>query len=116
MQRHPSFLAAISLMAAVSLAVPVHAQDFYAGKTLRVIVGLQSGGSADAFVRGFTGHLRRHLPGNPNVIIQNVTGAGGNAAINYLAERADKDGLTILFSPVSSAGAGVRRRRLSRAL
>ncbi len=90
-------------------------QDFYSGKTIRVIVGLQSGGSADAFVRGFTGYLRKHLPGNPNLIIQNVTGAGGNAAINYLAERADKDGLTILFSPYhplaqAFAGAGFRAR------
>jgi tripartite-type tricarboxylate transporter receptor subunit TctC len=115
MQRRPSLLAATLVTAAICFASPVPAQDFYAGKTLRVVVGLQSGGSADAFVRGFTGHLRKHLPGNPNVIIQNVTGAGGNAAINYLSERADKDGLTILFSPYhplaqAFAGAGFRAR------
>ena len=94
MQRLLSALAAWAtiLTMAIGLTTSTAAQDFYSGKTIRVIVGLQSGGSADAFVRGFTGYLRKHLPGNPNLIIQNVTGAGGNAAINYLAERADKDG------------------------
>src|SRR5262245_15410707 len=99
MPRRTQILAAMTLAAVAGFTGPADAQDVYAGKTIRVIVGLQSGGSADAFVRGFTGHLRRYLPGNPNLVIQNVTGAGGNAAINYLAERADKDGLTILFSP-----------------
>ena len=119
MPRLASLIAGWTTIAAAAVgltgAAAAQSEPFYAGKTLRVIVGLQSGGSADAFVRGFTGHLRKHLPGNPNVIIQNVTGAGGNAAINYLAERADKDGLTILFSPYhplaqAFAGAGFRAR------
>ena len=72
--------------------------DYFAGKTLRVIVGLEAGGSADVFVRSFSAQLRKHIPGNPTVVVQNMTGAGGSVAANYTYERAAPDGLTIVFN------------------
>ena len=71
--------------------------DFYAGKTLTIIVGLASGGTVDTFVRSFTGYLKKHIPGNPNIVVQNMPGAGGLLATNFLAERAPKDGTQIIY-------------------
>jgi hypothetical protein len=73
--------------------------DFYAGKTLRIIVGLEAGGTVDTLARAFSIYLRKHVPGHPNIIIQNMPGAGGWGATNYLHERAAPDGLTILYGP-----------------
>lgn len=82
-------------------AEPAVAQpgDYYAGKTLRVVVGLQPGGTVDTFARTFSGYLRKHIPGNPTIIVQNMPGAGGKTATNYVFERAAPDGLTILYGP-----------------
>jgi tripartite-type tricarboxylate transporter receptor subunit TctC len=61
--------------AAFALPAPAGAQtgDYFAGKTLRVIVGLEAGGTADVFVRGFSVQLRKHVPSNPVVVVQNMT-------------------------------------------
>ena len=72
--------------------------EYFAGKTLRVIVGLEAGGTADVFIRGFSAQLRKHIPGSPTVVVQNMTGAGGSVASNYTYERATPDGLTIVFN------------------
>lgn len=73
-------------------------QPYFAGKTLTIIVGLASGGSADTLVRLFTPHLRKHIPGQPNIVVQNMPGAGGVLAFNYIYERAKPDGATMIFS------------------
>ena len=73
--------------------------DFYAGKTLRILVGLEAGGTVDTAARQFAVYLRKHLAGNPNILVQNMPGAGGAVATNYLAEKALPDGLTILYGP-----------------
>jgi len=90
------------LLAATSLGAtalhPAQAQDFYHGKTLTVMVGLAAGGSADTLVRLFVPHLKKHIPGEPNIIVQNMPGAGGVLAFNYIYEKAPKDGSQIIFS------------------
>jgi hypothetical protein len=93
-------VAAWSLAAFVCLPMAADAQpgDFYAGKTLRIVVGLAAGGTADVFIRSFAAQLRKHIPGNPTVVVQNMTGAAGSASQNYLHERAEPDGLTIVFN------------------
>src|SRR4051812_12229487 len=70
------------------------AEPFYAGKTIRILVGLAAGGTVDTFIRGFSVHLRKHIAGSPAIIVQNMPGASTYAPINYLAERATPDGLT----------------------
>ncbi|HKY06640.1 MAG TPA: tripartite tricarboxylate transporter substrate-binding protein [Candidatus Binatia bacterium] len=69
-------------------------QDFYRGKNIRIIVGFAAGGGFDAYARAIARHMGRHIPGNPSVIVDNMTGAGSRVAANFLF-RAQPDGLTI---------------------
>src|ERR1700724_1211772 len=82
--------AVFAVAAGLSAAGAVMAQsgDFYAGKTLRIIVGLEAGGTVDTLARAFSIYLRKHIPGNPGIVVQNMPGAGGWGAANYLYERA----------------------------
>jgi tripartite-type tricarboxylate transporter receptor subunit TctC len=78
-------------MAAV-IAGPAGAADFYKGKTVKIIVGYSPGGGYDIYARNLGRHMGQHIPGSPNVIVQNMTGAGSLLAANYLFSRAPKDG------------------------
>lgn len=69
-------------------------QSFYKGKTIRLIVGFAAGGGFDAYARAIARNLSRHIPGNPTVIVDNMTGAGSRIAANYLY-KAPPDGLII---------------------
>jgi tripartite-type tricarboxylate transporter receptor subunit TctC len=69
--------------------------DFYRGKQLSVIVGYGTGGGYDVYGRVIARHLGRHIPGTPNVIVQNMPGAGSLRAVNYLYNNAPKDGTAI---------------------
>ena len=71
------------------------AQDFYKGKTIRFVVGYAAGGSFDLYTRAIARHYPKHVPGNPTTLVENMTGAGGIIAVNYLFNRAAPDGLTI---------------------
>src|SRR5215470_9008213 len=77
------------------LTSPALAADFYQGKTLTVIVGYAPGGGVDASARAITRHLGRFIPGQPNIVVQNMEGAAGIMAVNYLDRRAAPDGLTL---------------------
>jgi tripartite-type tricarboxylate transporter receptor subunit TctC len=66
--------------------------DFYKGKTINVIVGYTAGGGYDLYARALSRHMGKHLPGNPNFIVQNLTGAGSLNAANNLYNVAPKDG------------------------
>ena len=92
-----ALLAAATALGASALN-PAQAQDVYQGKTLTVMVGLAAGGSADTLVRLFVPHLKKHIAGEPNIIVQNMPGAGGVLAFNYIYEKAPKDGSQIIFS------------------
>jgi hypothetical protein len=69
---------------------------YYAGKTIRIIVPFSPGGGTDTFGRYIALHLGKHIPGNPKVVAENVTGAGGLLGSNEFAERVAKDGTTLL--------------------
>ena len=77
-----------------------HAQSesFYKGKTLKVMVGTTAGSLYDIWARTVAAHLPRHIPGNPDVLTQNMPGAGHKIATNYLYNVAKPDGLTIIGS------------------
>src|SRR5262249_42422752 len=94
----PFRLMAVLALVALGVPGPALAQDFYAGKTLKIIVGLEAGGTVDTMARLFVSHLRRHIPGNPLVVIQNMPSAAGVGATNFVYEKAETDGLTILFN------------------
>ena len=69
--------------------------NFYQGKTVRIVVGLAAGGGYDLYARTLARHLGKHIPGNPAVVVENMTGAGSIIAANYLYKIAKPDGLTI---------------------
>ena len=80
----------------LSTLVPAFAQsNFYQGKTINLIVGSTTGGGYDLWARLLAQHLGKHIPGNPNVIVQNMPGAGSLVAANHLYNVAKPDGLTV---------------------
>lgn len=75
---------------------------FYQGKTIRVVVGTTPGNLYDFWARLIVDHIGRHIPGNPNFIVQNMPGAGHVVAANYLYTNAKPDGLTLIGSVIPS--------------
>jgi tripartite-type tricarboxylate transporter receptor subunit TctC len=88
-----------ALLAALVIAIVAPglaaAADFYQGKTVRILVPTPPGGAYDTHARLVSTHLGKYIPGNPNVILQYMPGAGGLTETNYLYNVAEKDGLTI---------------------
>ena len=80
-------------------AAPVYAAEssasFYAGKTLRILVGFGPGGGYDLYARALGRYLGQHVPGNPTVVVQNMVGAGSLKVVNYLFNAAPRDGTVI---------------------
>ena len=72
------------------------AQDnFYQGKTVRIIVGAAAGGGYDTYSRTIARHMGKHIPGNPVFVVENMPGAGFLISANYMYRIAKPDGLTI---------------------
>jgi tripartite-type tricarboxylate transporter receptor subunit TctC len=85
-----------ALAAAFALAGhPADAQDFFKGKQIKLIVGSGSGGGYDAYARLLARHWPDHIPGKPEIVVQNLPGAGSLKAMNYIANAAPKDGLSV---------------------
>ena len=78
----------------VLIADSSHADDFYKGKTIRVIVGGSAGGGFDIYTRAMARHMGKHIPGNPAMLVENMTGAGTLIAAKYLHSSAKPDGLS----------------------
>jgi tripartite-type tricarboxylate transporter receptor subunit TctC len=81
--------------------------DFYRGKSVNIVVGHEPATGFDVYARVLARHLSRHIPGNPNIVVQNMTGASGLTAANWLYNVAPKDGTvmatfvhTIPFEPL----------------
>jgi tripartite-type tricarboxylate transporter receptor subunit TctC len=70
-------------------------EPFYKGKTVRIIVGFSAGGGYDTYSRAIARHIGKHIPGNPSIVVQNMTGAGSLIAANHVGVAAGSDGLTI---------------------
>jgi tripartite-type tricarboxylate transporter receptor subunit TctC len=68
--------------------------DFYTGKTVTLVIGYAPGGGYDLYARTLARHIIRHLPGHPQIIVQNMPGAGSLKAANFLYTIAPKDGTT----------------------
>src|ERR671917_208432 len=69
-------------------------EPYFKGKTVRIIVGFSAGGGYDVYARAIARHMGKHIPGNPSLIVENMTGAGSRVAANYLF-KAPADGLII---------------------
>lgn len=94
---------AIGAASAISLgshdAAAQSVSDFYKGKTLTFLVPYPPGGSYDAYARMVQAHMKKYIPGAPNIIVQNMGGGGGSKGTNYFVRSAPKDGTMVLFPP-----------------
>lgn len=85
---------AVSLAAAL-MTTTVQAADFYAGKTIRMLVGYNAGTGNDAYMRVLSRHLADHIPGKPLIVPENRPGAASLVMMNYLYNVAPRDGTAI---------------------
>ncbi len=79
----------------VSASFAAAQEEFYRGKTLRLVISTGVAGGFGEYGRLLSEHLGKHLPGHPHVIVQSMPGAGGLLAANYLFGPAPQDGTTI---------------------
>lgn len=85
------------LLAGAQGAEAQSAEEFYAGKTVTLLVGAAPGGMADSVARGFADVFQSHIPGNPTIVVQNLPGAGGLVAAAQLSASGADDGTEIGF-------------------
>jgi tripartite-type tricarboxylate transporter receptor subunit TctC len=86
------------VLCALGIGGPVQAQpaaQFYKGRLLTLVVSDAAGGGYDIMARAVAKYLSNHLPGSPRIVVQNMPGAGGIVATNYLYTTAPKDGSMI---------------------
>ena len=69
--------------------------QFYQGKTITIVVGFLPGDGYDIWARLLAVHIHKHIPGTPNIIVQNMPGAGALIAANYVYNVSKPDGLTL---------------------
>jgi len=86
-------------LAAALTSFPAAASEavakFYTGKTIQLVIGYSAGGGYDTYARALSRNMGRHIPGNPNFVVQNMPGAGSRTAANWLYNVAPKDGSAI---------------------
>jgi tripartite-type tricarboxylate transporter receptor subunit TctC len=75
---------------------------YFQGKTIKIIRGGEPGGTGDVQARALIPSLKKHIPGNPNIVVENMPGAAGRKAANYIYATAKPDGLSI-----GAVGAGL---------
>ena len=85
-----------ALLSSIAFAAVAQAQaPFYQGKTITVIATTAPGGTGDMRVKSIVPALRKHIPGNPTIVIEYMDGGGGRKGANYVFRNAKPDGLTI---------------------
>lgn len=91
------FINVLIVIAALAPLSPAGAagDDFYRGKVIRVIVGFSAGGGFDTYARTVTRYMGKYIPGNPTMVVENMTGAGSLIAANHVFKVARPDGLSI---------------------
>ena len=89
-------LGAAAVLGAGASPSPARADDFYAGKTVTLLVGFGAGGMYGVYARLMARHLPNHIPGNPTVAVQHMPGQGGAKMANYAYNAAPKDGSYLL--------------------
>ena len=77
------------------VAVPAAAEDFYKGKAVKIIINLSAGGTLSIQSELFARYWKRHVPGNPDFIVQPMPGGGNTKGIDYVMKSAKPDGLTV---------------------
>jgi tripartite-type tricarboxylate transporter receptor subunit TctC len=86
---------AVGMSLSATCAMADGVADFYKDKTLSIVVGHEVGTGFDTYARVLARHMRRHIPGHPNIVVQNMVGASGITAANWLYNVAPKDGTAV---------------------
>ncbi len=95
-------VAAVLALGLAWSASPASAQklgDFYKGKQITIAIGYGFGGTYGKYSRLFSQYLRKHIPGNPNIIVQSMPGAGGIKMANYAGKVMPRQGYHLLVPP-----------------
>ena len=90
-----AFVLALGATVAGSVTARADEAAFYKGKNVNLIIAAAVGGGYDLYARLLGRHIGKHIPGNPNVVPQNMIGAGGNTGAGYVFGTAPKDGTVI---------------------
>jgi tripartite-type tricarboxylate transporter receptor subunit TctC len=106
----------VALALAVAGTSPINssAEDFYKGKTIRLIVGYAPGGGYDTYARAIARHMGKHVPGSPATVVENMDGASSLLSANFLYNKGQPDGLTVgswnanLTTQQALGGRGIR--------
>src|SRR4029077_4692899 len=80
---------------AMLAAPPASAADYYAGKSIDLLIGAPPGGGYDIYARALARHYGRHIPGQPTIVSKNMPGAGSARAAGFISALAPKDGTAI---------------------
>src|SRR4029450_8033137 len=70
-------------------------EPYYKGKSIKIVVGFTPGGFYDRWARLFSSYRPKYIPGSPEIVVQNMPGAGSLVAANYVYSVAKPDGLTM---------------------
>ena len=98
-------------LACVTFVAPIHAdevENFYRGKNIDLLVGYAPGGLNDTLSRIVGRHLSKKIPGNPNIIVRNMSSAGPIGIANHMYHAADKDGSVIASLDRTGAQLAIR--------
>ncbi|MFM1817012.1 MAG: hypothetical protein RLZ98_3707, partial [Pseudomonadota bacterium] len=98
-----SVLALSAALAAGSSGTAVAQDDFYKGKTMRILIGFPPGGSYDLYGQVISLYWGKKIPGEPNVIVEHRPGGGGRTAASYFFSKAPTDGTVIGSLPETIA-------------
>jgi tripartite-type tricarboxylate transporter receptor subunit TctC len=93
--RRAFVLAILLYVLTATAAFAASGDEFFKSKVIRIVVGFSAGGGFDTFARTVSRYMGKYVPGNPTVIVENMTGAGSLIAANHIYKVAKPDGLTI---------------------
>lgn len=91
----------LTILCARSPEAGAQAEPFYKGKTIRMIIGSTPGGFYDRWGRLFARYMPKYIPGQPEIVAQNMPGASSVIATNHVFNVAKPDGLTLVM-PLNS--------------
>jgi tripartite-type tricarboxylate transporter receptor subunit TctC len=101
----------LGLLSSLTPALGYSQDNFYAGKTITLIATTAPGGSGDLRIKAMVPFLRKHIPGNPTVVIEYMDGGGGRKGANHIYHSARPDGLTIGAASGGIVGLGIMREQ-----
>lgn len=91
----PAVTVVVGLSFAMASFVSAASDEFFKGKVIRIVVGFSPGGGFDTYARAVSRYMGKYVPGNPTIVVENMTGAGSLIAANHIYKVAKPDGLTI---------------------